>query len=753
MKIIQVLDEVSKKNFSIASIVKIINNYDFLKSGSKILVSTKNEKNYKANISKDKLKNIFYFSEISEILKFNRPQVVHIHGLWRPIHLYFILHSLFQNIPIIVQPHGMLLDEALKSKSTFSYIMKLITLFIFYKFFLSKSSFIAVTEEEKKSIKKYFPKSEISIVRNPFETYDKLEKNIKKRFIYFGRYNKHKNLKEFLEAFIAAKPSRDWTLEIYGIDDDKLYKKELTNLVNQKNFSNYIKFYKPEFDKKKKFKIISSSWCNVLLSKSEILSLSVLEAFSVGTQSLVNKKIFFPPWIKKNLISTSIEKKSLVKKIRHVMSQNISEKKITKSKMIKIFEEKYELGKEKKNYKSFLKSVISNHKKVFRLSNSFYFLLSNLLNVALIPFLLIFQVLLNNAELGAEIGVFPGIVLLLTQLFSANARSLFLYNNKKEFYIKTINTRLLIGFLITTLVILYHYFFYQTENFTLLTIISFIVYLCWVNEMNLSLHEKNNSVLMIKIFFSLNFIFYLIFALGLILAPVFPLKIIFLNLLELKIFLLAYLSLHLLFMIYHFNYFKKGSNKIKNFNFDIFKLRASLMSSFFSIFSVIIWRISLISLAGKSSAGVFFAAFAIASFPGTLFNNIAGQILIMNKGIRTFFSSISSYFSYFYITILIIAFYFNRNFFNDFHLYRFFDITLISMLGTYLMLISLYDRHRYLSLGKNYQHKVFIRDIVYSISIMPIIVILFFIGGDKYLVVSYLLSSIFAVLFYKTFKI
>ena len=121
MKIIQVLDEVSKKNFSIASIVKIIDNYEFLKADSKILVSTKNEKNYKANITKDKFKNIFYFSEISKIIKNNNPDVVHIHGLWRPIHFYFILHSLFQNgvfLPLEGAPQSWVvrLNMRLKSK-------------------------------------------------------------------------------------------------------------------------------------------------------------------------------------------------------------------------------------------------------------------------------------------------------------------------------------------------------------------------------------------------------------------------------------------------------------------------------------------------------------------------------------------------------------------------------------------------------------------------------------------------------------
>ena len=100
----------------------------------------------------------------------------------------------------------------------------------------------------------------------------------------------------------------------------------------------------------------------------------------------------------------------------------------------------------------------------------------------------------------------------------------------------------------------------------------------------------------------------------------------------------------------------------------------------------------------------------------------------------------------------MITFYLNRNFFHEISLYKFFDTTLISLLGTYFMLISLYDRHRYLSKGKFF-NKIFTRDIIYSISIMPIIGILFIFGGNEYLVLSYLLSSIFALFFYKIFKL
>ena len=72
----------------------------------------------------------------------------------------------------------MLLDEAIKSKSVFSYYSKLFFLFI-YKFLLNNSFFIAVTNEEKKSINKYFKNVNSIIIPNPFISSFKIERKIK----------------------------------------------------------------------------------------------------------------------------------------------------------------------------------------------------------------------------------------------------------------------------------------------------------------------------------------------------------------------------------------------------------------------------------------------------------------------------------------------------------------------------------------------------------------------------------------------
>ena len=651
-----------------------------------------------------------------------------------------MLHCTFLNIPILVQPHGMLLKEALKSKSFVSYTIKLFTLFIFYRFFLTKSSFIAVTQEEKESINKYFPNATISIVKNPLAIQKISSKAINKRFVYFGRFNKHKNLKEFITAFISAEPSEEWSFHIYGIEDDESYRKELLDLVFKSGFQKSIKFIKPEFDIKKKFKIISQSWCNVLLSKSEILSLSVLEAFSVGTQSFVNKRIFFPTWLQKYLIRSEVNNSNLVKSIKLIMNQNIDKKKELKSEMKDLFEKKYTLSDEKNIYKDFLNKISKQHLVINRFSN-FSVLFSNLLNSVLVPFLMVLSVIFGDSSFAAEIGVFPGIVLLLTQVFSANARSLLLYNVNNKFYDQVINIRFYLGICIMFILTSYQYFFSNTDNFIILSILSFIVCLSWINEINLAIHEKNRSSLVIKFFLIVSILFYF-----LVLANFIS------NTGQLFDLLKFYLLFHILFFAYHINILNFNIKKFIQYFKNQFEEYLAVASSFFNIIGVIIWRISLVMLLGKSVAGLFFASFAIASFPGTLFNNIVGQIVTINEKIKILIYKISNVLFILYIIIILFLIIVNEIYLQNLEFYKFFNITLTSLMGTPFMLRALSNRHEFLSISKASQKKIFIKDVMYGISISPIIVILFYIGGINFLIYSYPLSSFLALFYYRKVK-
>ena len=736
MRVIQVLDEISKKNISIVSVVRIISSYKYLSDQSKIIVAKNQDKLKKVGIVKSLFSNLFFSSEVSKILQYNDPEIVHIHGIWRPIHFFFMLHCTFLNIPILVQPHGMLLKEALKSKSYLSYAIKLFTLYIFYRFFLSKSSFIAVTQEEEESINKYFPRAKVSIVKNPLAIQKITSKKIKKNFVYFGRFNRHKNLKEFIIAFIDAKPNKDWSFQIYGIEDDEIYRKELLDLVSKAGFERSIKFNEPEFDIKKKFQIISESWCNVLLSKSEILSLSVLEAFSVGTQSIVNKKIFFPSWIKFFLIRSKVENKSLVKNIKSIMSQELEKKEKIKNEMKDLFQNKYTLSNEKEVYQSFLNKIKTEHNIVNSFSN-FSVLFSNLLNSILVPFLMVLSVIFDNSYFAAEIGIFPGIVLLLTQVFSANARSLLLYNKDSKFYDEVINIRFYVGFIIVIALTLYQYFFSYTENFIILTVLSFIVYLSWINEINLAVHEKNKSSLVIKFFLVISVIFYSLMMGNYLFETVLLIDI-----------LKFYFLFHILFFLYHVNTHNFNVNKFFKYFKNQYEEYLAVASSFFNIIGVIMWRISLVSILGKTSAGLFFASFAIASFPGTLFNNIVGQIVTINEKLNNLIVKISNVLFVLYIILIFSLILLNQYFLKSFEFYDLFNITLTSLLGTPFMLKALSYRHEFLSFSKSLQKKIFIKDILYGISICPIIIILYSLGGRQALIYAYPISSLLALFFY-----
>ena len=737
MKVIHVLDEISKKNISLFRVVQIISKYSFL--DKKFKLATENNKDKESNVIvfKNSIKNFFYFSKIFFFLKKNSPEVVHIHGLWRPIHFLFLLKCNFLNIPVVIQPHGMLLNAALKNKSTFSYLLKKIIINI-YKIISQKNiSFIAVTQEEKLSILKYFPKAMIDIITNPFILHHPVNENIKKQFIYFGRFNRHKNLKEFIQAYIEANLGKNWSFDIYGIDDDPDYKKELIKIASMSDNQNPIRFLKPEFNVKKKYKIISESWCNVLLSNSEVLSLSVLEACSVGTQSLVNKKIFFPHWIKQNLIRSSLENANLVANIKKIAQKSIGKLKAKKKIVKKSFQDNYLFTVQKYKYKSFLEKTLkrSSNQNVLP---GLLSITANLLNSMLVPFLMVISTLFKRPDMAADIGIVPGIFLLLTQLFSGNARSLLIYNNKKNNFEETFSFRIFLGALMLLGVLSFLAILDFQEHVYFLSTLCISVFASWIIELIISTHEKHESYLFNKFYTIISAIFYLC----LIVYFEFTYKYIF----------PLYALLQILYIVFHYNFRNLAILKIvKNFSHEL-KKSIALASSFFNIGAVIFWRFSLLFLLDKETVGIFFSSFAIASFPGSIFNSFISQTIVSNSFVKHF---LKKYFLKFFLSVLFVIFillYITEIYLIEHNLFTFFRYSLISLIGTVIMLLALYDRHTILYEETKNQKNIFMKDVVYGITIAPIIIIFYYLGGVTLIGFSYLASAILALLFYKRYK-
>lgn len=733
MRIFHIVEEVSKKNNSIVSITKTLLRYKINKE-SKIIIphsEVKIKGNNKEIKKVEIFRNLFKFnSTIYEFLNNNKPDVIHIHGLWRPIHLLFIISAKQLNIPIIIQPHGMLLDEAIKTKSKVTYFLKLIIIFI-YKFLLKNEIFIAVTSEEKKSIFKYFKTKNIYVIPNPFDSTYKVTKNVKNNISFFGRFSQHKNIDLIVESFLAADLNSKWKLLIYGIDDDQNYKEKIKKIINNSDSSNRILIKNPIFDKNKKFKKMSENYLNILMSKSEILSLSVLEGLSVGTKSLVNKEIKYPKKISNLLYFTEPKKNKIADKMKKIVN-NYSNNFIERNKIKEKFKKVYNLTISKDKYENLLNRIIKlkNYKLNINILN---ISIANALNSFLVAFLVVIYGLINP-KISAEIGIIEGTILFLLQVFSSNSRAILLNEKNDKYFNDFISFRLLVSF---TIFLLFYFFFkniaFIEEDFHLILI--FLILISWVNEITLVLIEKKKLKFTIKIFISFSLLFYLLLSASII-FDIFKLNLI--------------IAFFIVFNLIIFNYFF-DLRQIIDLKYKINFLYQNLfpfLSTLSNTVSVLFWRYSILFFTTKETAGIIFAIFSIASFPGTFYNNILGQTILRQKVLKDFFNKYEKIFYTVSISLILIAYFFSKN--NKLYQIDTFilNILTLSFLGTIIMLISLRKRNRSLYKLFKYKNMIFKRDILYSFSIFPMIILLFFINGTNGLIYAYFLSAVLSFIFY-----
>lgn len=733
MKIFHIVEEVSEKNNSIVSVTKKLLTYEKVQNSKIIIPSTNSELNLKkGSVKKIKIfKNLFkYRSEVRDFLEKTQPDIIHIHGLWRPIHLFFVFVSHQMNIPIIIQPHGMLLDEAIKTKSKFTYLVKILIIKI-YNHLLKNANFIAVTKEEKKSILKYFRSKNISIIPNPFDSTYKVEKNLKKNISYFGRFSPHKNLDLIVESFLSADLDKEWKLIIYGIDDDNKYKSKIHKIISQKDKYNRIIIKKPIFDKNLKFKKMSENYLNILMSKSEILSLTVLEGLSVGTKSLVNSNIKYPSKIS-NLLYFSKPKKQLVSSKMQSIAKKFSNNFKIRNNIKDKFKKIYNLTSSKVDYEKLIKKSISI-KTNFKEIDFFNISVANGLNSFLVPFLVVIYGIIKPS-VSAEIGIVQGTIIYLTQVFSSNSRAILLNEKNEKYFENFVSFRIIISFIIVLIfVVFFRNNLFIEESFH--TILTTLILFSWVNEITLVFIEKNKLKLIMKVFIIFSSLFYLVLTFNILLDAVIS-----------KIIIFTYLFFHIFILNYFFDIFK-----IINLKYKISFLYQNIMPFFSTLsntFSVLFWRYSILFFVSKEIAGLIFAIFSIASFPGTFYNNILGQTVLRQKRLNNIIKKYENYFYSVFILILLLSYFFINNY-NVLQIDTFIINTLFwSLLGTIIMIISLRKRHNSIFRYFKNRDQVFKRDIIYSLSILPIIVVLYNVNGIHGISFAYLLSAIISFLFY-----
>ena len=173
---------------------------------------------------------------------------------------------------------------------------------------------------------------------------------------------------------------------------------------------------------------MSENFLNILMSKSEILSLSVLESLSVGTKSLVNINIKYPKKISK-LIFFSKPEENIIAKNLNYLTKNYNQSYEIRKNVKNQFKQIYNTEASKK-YVSFLKKV-ANYKNKINPINIFNITIANALNSFVVPFLVVFYSLLNP-KVSAEIGIVEGTIIFILQIFSSNSRAILLNETEEK---------------------------------------------------------------------------------------------------------------------------------------------------------------------------------------------------------------------------------------------------------------------------------------------------------------------------------
>jgi glycosyltransferase involved in cell wall biosynthesis len=221
----------------------------------------------------------------SNILDDEKPDILHIHGIWNLSNFFMQKVAQKENIPIIIQPHGMLEPWALGWHSK----RKKMAMILYQKKALNDAELIiATSQQEKDNIKKLGIKTPIKIIPNGIQ-FDKLKtikeitnykkKGKRKRALFLSRVHPKKGLLNLIHAW--SKISRnDWVLQIAGPDEGG-HLKEVFDLAKRLNVSDQIE-YIGVLNDKEKWPTYYSSDLFILPTFSENFGIVILEALGAG---------------------------------------------------------------------------------------------------------------------------------------------------------------------------------------------------------------------------------------------------------------------------------------------------------------------------------------------------------------------------------------------------------------------------------------------------------------------------------------
>lgn len=281
MKVIHFIAGIDKKEGGTAEYMRLLGSE--LKNHIEIIVATGISSNpiaikgvkikfFRTNV----LRWFFMLKEFQIFLLTEKPDIVHINGIWSPQNWGFQKKAQELGIKVILTPHGML-EPWIMAQNPWK---KKLGLFLYQKKAIQRAECIHATAQmESDNIRALGFKNPIYIIPNGIDISD--VKEIKthygtRKMVFLSRIHPKKGIELLLEAWRNINTG-GWSLEIAGNGDENY----IANLKQSAHDISNVHFVGPKYGDFK-WKFLQSADVMILSTYSENFGIVVAEALAVG---------------------------------------------------------------------------------------------------------------------------------------------------------------------------------------------------------------------------------------------------------------------------------------------------------------------------------------------------------------------------------------------------------------------------------------------------------------------------------------
>jgi len=257
--------------------------------------------------------NIFLYL-IKNVLLLRKYKIIHFHTIWNAWLILIFMLGVISRTPIVVSLHGNLLKNTFTGKR----LKKNLFLILLTPFSISKNISIHVlTSREQEELPKQFCKWNIIKIPNGVERVYKgfpIKKPIETRYLYVGEISSQKGIDILIKSlakieFFLVKKNIKIVINLVGrinanFNENLLYKK----------FNNIEIIYHGEVENKLVGDFYKTTDWFILLSRSEGMSISLIDALSYGVPIIISNQSDFANLEQKNIgITTKLNTNSVSK--------------------------------------------------------------------------------------------------------------------------------------------------------------------------------------------------------------------------------------------------------------------------------------------------------------------------------------------------------------------------------------------------------------------------------------------------------